>query len=127
MKRKRTRLSGKGYIRLLRQRADEKAKARTESERRQERINVLRQELKKEPERIKELAKDDIRATLLELVALQRDEINFMWPDHHLCKWAKTHAPDKLASIREKYYRVVRAVLERGNKLTSKQAYERRA
>ena len=126
MKRKRRRLSGRGYVRLLRQRAEEEAKVRTESERRQERINVLRQELKKEPERIKELAKDDIGATLLDLVGLQRDEINYRFPGHHLCEWAKTHAADELRALREKYFGVVRAVLERANKPMSKQAYERR-
>ena len=69
---------------------------------------------------------DELVRSLTELVALQRDEISYMRSDYRLYQWAKTHAPDEVAAIQEKYHRVVRAVLERANKLTPTQASERR-
>ena len=128
MKRKRRRLSKKEYVRLLRQRAEEEAEAQTESADRQERIKILWQELQKKSDRAKELAKDDLGGTLLELIGLQRDEINYMRPGHELCERAKTHAPDELAALREKdpLLRVLRAVVKRASELTPSQTYERR-
>jgi hypothetical protein len=61
MKRKRSRLSKTEYVRLLRQRAEEEAQARTESADRQERIKILWRELQKKSGRAKELAKDGFR------------------------------------------------------------------
>ena len=132
MSAKRRRLSKKEYARLLRQRADEEARARSESADRQERIKILWQELRKKSDRAKELARDDLGGTLLELVGLQREEINYMRPDHELCEWAETHAADELAALRKKhlekhpFMRVLRAVVARATHLTSKQASERR-
>jgi hypothetical protein len=130
MRGKRKRLSKKEWKRLERKKTEEEAKSRSESDDRQERIKVLWQELQKELDRAKELAKDDIGATLLDLVALQRDEIKHMRPGHELCEWAKTHAPNVLAALREKHLekhpfaRVLRAVLAQATKLTPKQASE---
>jgi hypothetical protein len=124
MSAKRKRLSKKEYARLLRLRADVEARARSDSGGRQERIKILWQELRKKSDRAKELASDDLGGTLLELVALQRDEISYIRPAHQLCEWAKTNAPDELAAIREKQQRVIRSVLARGTKLTPKQASE---
>jgi hypothetical protein len=127
---KRKRLSKKEWKRLARERAEEEAKARSESDNRRGRIKELWQELQEELDRVKERAKDDIGAALLELVWLQRDEITYMRPGHELCEWAKTHVPNELAALREKYLekhpfaRVLRAVLAQATKLTSKQASE---
>ena len=69
--------------------------------------------------------------SLVELVHLQDLEINYMRPDHELCKWAETHAPDELGALREKhaekdpFARVLRAVVKRATELTPQQAYER--
>jgi hypothetical protein len=126
MKRKRSRLSKTEYVRLLRQRAEEEAQAWTESADRQERIKILWRELQKKSGRAKELAKDDLGGTLLELVGLQRDEINYMRAGHELCEWAKTHAADELAALREKHplFRELRAVVARATQPTPKQASE---
>jgi hypothetical protein len=45
---------------------------------------------------------------------------------HELCEWAKTHAADELAALREKHplFRVLRAVVARATQPTSKQASE---
>ena len=132
MSAKRRRGSKKEYARLLRQRADEEARARSESADRQERIKILWQELRKKSDRAKELARDDLGGTLLELVGLQREEINYIRPGHKLCEWAETHAADELAALRKKhlekhpFMRVLRAVVARATHLTSKQASERR-
>jgi hypothetical protein len=37
--------------------------------------------------------RDDLGGTLLDLIALQRDEINYIRPGYELCEWAKIHAP----------------------------------
>jgi len=127
---KRKRLSKKEWKRLARERAEEEAKARSESDNRRGQIKELWQELQEELDRVKERAKDDIGAALLELVWLQRDEITYMRPGHELCEWAKTHVPNELAALREKYLekhpfaRVLRAVLAQATKLTPKQASE---
>jgi len=80
MRGKRKRLSKKEYARLLRQRADEEARALSESADRQERIKILWQELQKKSDRARELASDDLGGTLLELVGLQKTEIEHMRP-----------------------------------------------
>jgi hypothetical protein len=130
---KRKRLSKKECKRLKRERAEEEAKTRSESEYRQGRIKVLWQQLQSgDLAKVtdKELAETELVRSLVELVALQRDEIEYMRPGHELCEWAKTHTPNELAALREKhrekdpFARVLRAVLAQATKLTPKQASE---
>jgi hypothetical protein len=126
---KRKRLSKKECKRLERERAEEEAKTRSESEYRQGRIKVLWQELQSgDLAKVtdKELAETELVRSLVELVALQRNEIEYMRPGHELCEWAKTHVPNELAALREKhpFARVLRAVLAQATKLTPKQASE---
>jgi hypothetical protein len=68
--------------RIRQEHAERESKARSESEHRQERISVLwkelRQEFKQSPDSIKELAKDELGKTLLELLNLQRCEIEHL-------------------------------------------------
>jgi hypothetical protein len=132
MKAKRKRLTEKEWQRRERQRAEEQTKSRSESESRQQRIKVLRQELPNLAKKTdKELAETELVRSLVELVHKQDLEINYMRPDHELCKWAETHAPDDLGALREKhagkdpFVRVLRAVVRRATELTPKQAYER--
>jgi hypothetical protein len=169
MRGKSKRLSKKEYLQLLRQRADEEANARIESEKRQKRIRELRNlitsgklvprgdkseqiasDLKSEIESevfgewetvntgksdkaVRRRDRDNTQQTppsnelvrsLVELVGLQEAEISHMWQSHHLCEWAKTHAPKELAALREKLSRMLWAVVKPATKLTPKQASE---
>jgi hypothetical protein len=132
MKAKRKRLTEKEWKRLAQVRAKERAKSRGDSDSRHVRIKVLRQELPNlAKETDKELAETELVRSLVELVHLQDLEINYMRPDHELCKWAETHAPDDLGALREKhaekdpFVRVLRAVVKRATELTTKQTHER--
>jgi|SRR6516165_2485689 hypothetical protein len=120
---KRRRLSKKECQRRERKRAEEEAKDRSDSHHRQQRIKELWQELKADLDRARELAKDDVGTTLFELLALQRDEINYLRPDHMLYEWAKTHARNELDALRAK---LLRPLLARATKFTPKQVYEAR-
>jgi hypothetical protein len=120
---KRRRLSKKECQRLERKRAEEETKDRSDSHHRRQRINELWQELQTDLDRAKELAKDDVGATLFQLVALQRDEINYLRPGHMLYEWAKTHARKELDALRAKR---LRPLLARATKFTPKQAYDAR-
>jgi hypothetical protein len=83
------------------------AEARSESEKRQERIKVLWQELKQAgPNRISDLnAENDLASILVELVVLQKAQIEHMRGFHYLCEWAKTHAPEKLDALEFAHFR----------------------
>jgi hypothetical protein len=171
MRGKRKRLSKKEWKRLERERAEEEAKVRSDSLKRQERIKELwnlitsgklssrgdesenfARDLKSEIEedvfaewttvkkgesekglrrRDREdthqrRSSNELYLSLVELIDLQRNEIEYMRPDHALCEWAKTHAPNELAALREKhpFMLVLRAVVARATKLTPKQASE---
>src|SRR6266550_2367473 len=95
---RRSKKAEREFERLEREIAEHKAKARSESEKRQERIKVLWQELKQAgPNRISDLnAENDLGAIQVDLVALQKAEIEHMRRFHQLCEWAKNHAPEKL-------------------------------
>lgn len=123
MSAKRRRLSKKECQRLERKKAEEEAKDRSDSHHRQQRIKELWQELQTDLDRAKELAEDDVGATLFDLLALQRDEINYLRPGHMIYEWAKTHARNELDALRAK---LLRPLLARATKFTPKQAHEAR-
>ena len=120
---KRRRLGKKECQRLERKRAEEEANDRSDPDHRRERIKELWQELQKDLDRAKELAKDDVGATLFELIGLQRVEINYLRPGHTFYEWANTHARKELDAVRAK---LLRPLLARTAEFTPKQAYEAR-
>jgi len=171
MSAKRRRLSEKEYKRLEQKRAEEEAKARSESEKREARIKELldliasgelapkgeesedtAEHLKSEvqeyfaeqapgvapgekavpprpvrDENYKSRFTNKLVRSLVELVALQRDHINYMRRYHQLCKWAETHAPKELAALQAVWRNVVDKLLRSTLRSSAKQAYEQRA
>jgi hypothetical protein len=130
MKRKRRRLSKKKLQQLDREEAEKESKARRESEERRENIKVRWQELKQAgPNRLKDLAaENDLGAILVDLVGLQKAEIEHMRPFHQLCEWAETHAREKLDTIESAHFRDFAEGISRSYpypKLTPKQRGER--
>src|SRR5713101_6190492 len=112
-----------------RQRAEHEAKARSESEKRQESIKVRWQELKQAgPNRVGDLAaENDLGAILVDLVGLQKAEIEYMRRFHQLCEWAKSRAPEKLAAVEFAYFRELAECISRAYpapELTPKQRSE---
>lgn len=73
-------MNKKKLERLKREIAKREAKERSESEDRQEKIRVLWQEIKESPDAAKELAKDPLGQTLLDLVLLQKHEMDYLRP-----------------------------------------------
>ena len=98
---RRSKKADRQFERRERKKAEREAKARSQSEKRQERIKVIWQELKKAgPNRLRDLtAENDLGAILADLVDLQKAEIEHMRRPHELCEWAKTHAPEELDPI----------------------------
>jgi hypothetical protein len=101
MKRKRRRLSKKELERREREEAERKAKARAESEDRQEKIKVLMQELKESPDAARELAKDQLGQALLDLVGLQKHEIEYLRPFWELVQKISKRFPSEWRNLSE--------------------------
>jgi hypothetical protein len=123
---RRSKKADREFERLEREIVEAEAKARSESEKRQERIKVLWQEFKQAgPNRIGELAAgNDLGAILVDLVGLQKVEIEHMRRFHQLCEWAKTHAREKLDAIEFAHFREFVESFPH-HKLTPKQRSER--
>lgn len=167
---RRRRLSKTECQRLERARAEEEAKTRSDSEKRQDRIKELwtlitsgklttkddesedaARNLKSEIEDIfgewttvkkgesekgfrrrdrqdthQRRSSNELVRSLVELIGLQKTEIEHMRPDHALCEWAKTHAPNELAALQDKhpFARALAAFLAQATKPTPKQASE---
>jgi hypothetical protein len=128
---KRRRLSKKECERLKQKRVKEEAKARSDSEDRQARIKQLWNEITSGHLVAKEDDKEGLAAhplvvSLVELADLQKREIEYMRPNHWLCEWAETHAPNEVAALKAKHpFSVVLAhTLARAIKLAPKQKQE---
>src|SRR6516162_3073015 len=127
---RRSKKADRQFERRERKKAEREAKARSQSEKRQERIKVIWQELKKAgPNRLRDLtAENDLGAILADLVDLQKAEIEHMRRPHELCEWAKTHAPEKLDALEFAHFRDLVERIWRfypHPKLTPKQKSER--
>jgi hypothetical protein len=102
MKRKRRRLSKKKHEQLEREEAEKESKVRSESEKRQERIKVLWQELQSghlPKETDKELAETELVHSLVELVHLQRLEIQYLTQFRRHWEEIHAHYPEQLENL----------------------------
>ena len=99
---KRRRPSKKEYERQEREEADRESKANCESENRQARMAVLWQELRKKQTqaRIRKAVQTELGATLLELIDLQKKEIQYLVPFRCERDKIHTHFREQLENLR---------------------------
>jgi hypothetical protein len=94
-RRSRTKKAEKDHERVEREQTEKESKARSESEKRQERIKILWQEIQSGDlvsETDKELAETELVRSLVELVDLQRREIEYLMQFRH--NWERIQAYD---------------------------------
>ena len=122
-------MNKKELQRLKRRHAERELKDRTNSEDRRERMSVLWRVLKQSRDGLKEVAQHEIGQTLLELVQLQRYEIEYLASFWHLARQLNERFPKQWQDLEyenalTEVNRIASAVLPSQAARSSKQKQE---